>query len=93
MKGECPQCHRGPDFTNVGTCPNCGRFEWVLASVSTEDGAVSVPGVLWASGPVSPRLLWACPCGEFQWTSYAEWEGCETATPEHPDRAPTSGTL
>ncbi|MCH7577396.1 MAG: hypothetical protein IH822_06335 [Chloroflexi bacterium] len=19
-------------------------------------------------------LLWACPCGEFRWTSYAEWE-------------------
>ena len=19
-------------------------------------------------------LLWACPCGEFKWTSYAEWE-------------------
>lgn len=20
------------------------------------------------------QLLWACPCGQFQWTSYAEWE-------------------
>lgn len=39
------------------------------------------------------KLLWACPCSEFKWTSYAEWEGRETATPEHPDRAPTSGTL
>ena len=20
------------------------------------------------------KLLWACPCGEFKWTSYTEWE-------------------
>ena len=20
------------------------------------------------------ELLWACPCGEFKWTSYADWE-------------------
>ena len=20
------------------------------------------------------RVLWACPCGEFKWTGYAEWE-------------------
>lgn len=22
----------------------------------------------------SESVLWACPCGEFKWTSYAEWE-------------------
>ena len=23
---------------------------------------------------IEHKLLWACPCGEFKWTSYAEWE-------------------
>ena len=24
-------------------------------------------------------LLWACPCGEFKWTSYAEWEAAKAS--------------
>ena len=39
----------------------------------------------WATGIRSGRmndpeqLLWACPCGEFKWTSYADWEKGEKA--------------
>ncbi len=28
-------------------------------------------------GPAKAKLLWACPCSEFKWTSYAEWEARE----------------
>lgn len=69
MKGECPTCHRPPDFTNVGVCPNCGRFDWVLVE--------HIPA---AAG--SYRILWACPCGEFKWTSYAEWKAAKESVPE-----------
>ena len=64
MKGECPQCHRPPDFSNIGACPNCGRYDLVLVASCSADITVDN----------DKGLLWACPCGEFKWTSYAEWE-------------------
>ena len=50
--------------TNIGVCPNCGRFDWVLVANRSADITVDN----------DKGLLWACPCGEFKWTSYAEWE-------------------
>ena len=32
------------------------------------------------SGSVVDKLLWACPCDEFKWTSYAEWAERQTVT-------------
>ena len=39
-------------------------------------------------GTRAEGLLWACPCGEFRWTSYAEWEarqGTEPQAVRHPE--------
>ena len=40
-------------------------------------------------------LLWACPCGEFKWTSYAEWEKGREIPPseayQSPEALDTSG--
>lgn len=49
--------------------------DWVLVS-----GRGGVALEVMVGGKEQLRLLWACPCGEFKWTSYAEWE--ETNTPE-----------
>ena len=42
-----------------------GGHDWVL--VAWHHGLLAQSG---AGG----ELLWACPCGEFRWTSYADWE-------------------
>lgn len=34
------------------------------------------------------KFLWACPCGEFKWTSYAEWE-----TRPKPQQQSAGGTV
>lgn len=50
-----------------------GGHDWAL---------VPQPEVAWHMQSV--KLLWACPCGEFRWTGYAEWELAqseETPTP------------
>ena len=33
-------------------------------------------------------LLWACPCGEFKWTSYAEWERGREIPPQGAYQSP-----
>ena len=43
----------------------------------------------------SNKLLWACPCSEFKWTSYAEWEKGRENSKDNivPDSSPdTRGT-
>ena len=50
-----------------------GGHDWVLAfppeALSVSDGK-----------PKALSLLWACPCGEFRWTNYAEWEKAQEPT-------------
>lgn len=43
--------------------------DWVLVSGR---GGVVLEVVV--GGKEQLKLLWACPCGEFKWTSYADWE-------------------
>lgn len=40
-----------------------GDHDWVLVPPAHVNPKGSVEG-----------LLWACPCSEFKWTSYTEWE-------------------
>ena len=62
---------------DLAACPNCGRFAWVLVSVAYVSGEHVIPAAF--NNEVPDRLLWACPCGEFRWTSYAEWADRELA--------------
>ena len=45
---------------------NPDGHDWVLVPAAGHQDIVSLG--------TSRQLLWACPCGEFKWTSYAEWE-------------------
>ena len=40
--------------------------DWVLVSNPRDFDEVEIN-----------KLLWACPCGEFKWTSYAEWDAAK----------------
>ena len=53
-----------------------GEHDWVLVP--------RPPSAYMDDAP--ENLLWACPCGEFKWTSYADWEkGRKIAEPaKHP---------
>lgn len=42
-----------------------GDHDWVLVSRRSAEAVVDG----------GHDLLWGCPCGEFRWTSYADWEG------------------
>ena len=48
------------------------EHDWVL--VRQIGGGTTFVSRGGKNGRVPVAFLWACPCGEFKWTSYAEWE-------------------
>ena len=50
--------------TQPGDIDPAYGHDWVLVSFDAY-AHIAEPGI---------KLLWACPCGEFRWTSYTEWE-------------------
>ncbi len=45
-----------------------GSHDWVLVPQEYADSVSAEGGKRhWT------HVLWACPCGEFRWTSYADW--------------------
>lgn len=53
-----------------------GDHDWVL---------VQEPLLPWEVAARAGKLLWACPCEAFKWTSYAEWaqrQGSKFGPPE-----------
>lgn len=55
--------------------------DWVLVSRGSAEEVVHAD-----SG-----LLWACPCGEFRWTSYAKWEARPKPEQQRPGGNVTQG--
>ena len=52
-----------------------------------------VPAEVFLENPLTATegLLWACPCGEFKWTSYAEWEKAQGGGVENSTTVTWSG--
>ncbi|KKL88505.1 hypothetical protein LCGC14_1924030 [marine sediment metagenome] len=58
---------------DLATAAGDTGHDWVLVPQEYADSVSAEGGQRhWT------HILWACPCGEFRWTSYVEREGCET---------------
>ena len=62
-------------------CGNCGEQTAGCCKMDASDFGhvhshawVLVDFMLVEQSAHLERVLWACPCGEFKWTSFAEWE-------------------